>query len=828
MIDLVMKTKQYNEVSAGRYLQEVKAIPAGVDLHISLAERRRTAATPTLAMQKMWMEASRQGRVVIEPSAQIVMSNLHLQYDTSLSWSSGCIGKVLGTMDADTLEEHLRPRRNTSPRHCTPRQRRILRKEDRSVLVMPYFDVPGRIRTVAIVRGDKTGLWDTQYHSVAYGDNRNELDGGIAMHPKAIEYAIDNKVLVTSDTELYLRMVLKNFAKTPTPLPLICSRVGDVQTKNWQMLHGRQAVIWSPSRSPQSIWQAIQLDANISCEGPQLVTRAAYVRQREPRASVKQKLKHAQPWPVIIAQIAQEKSEDDLADWLAAAHLSQREQQLVLSECPGKLRDKLKRSMGDSVLIKSFPAEGGFIEQRSSGWYFSRGSYGEQLITDTPFKIREAFADNEDGKITYRVDATYLGSRFGFHIDAKDFRSDPFRIVQEQAVQAGVGMPTYDPRWRSKAMHWALQFHAPITVTAVTHVGMDQDRKHYSLPGVRISTSTGKYRSLAMGETSLPGRTVDARSPLRESHAILEAASTKPVLALFTGVACQLLCDIAGVPQPALLLAGESLDAAVETLQSVLSCHTTDEVNLRAWASSQQHRWPIVASEAFTAKPLKVKRALAMNDCPLILPTSPIQQAYAAFASDHITITAGQTQFNPNLDYSPIGRLLVETISLACQESFHVNFAESVSKLERTQFWIRQVFKRNELPWRMWRTASLWCTQREDTAKQLIDLAASLVVAGDMQTDVLGRRAMSESCVYFDAKENFAYIQSRGLRNALRERNCPAFDFESILASVSQSSTSASVRIVKGKLCWAVDKQLMETAIASRRQIVVPLLRVVG
>lgn len=820
-----MKAKQYNDVSAARYLQEIRAIKPGVDLSLALSDRRRLIVTPTLLMQRMWMEASRQGRVVVEPSSQAVLANLRLHYETSLSWTSTCIGKVLGTMDADALEDYLRPRRDVSPRHCKPRPRRITRREDRSVLVMPYFDVPGRIRAVAIIRADNSGVWDIQHHDVRYGEAGGIVEGGMAMHPKAIEYAIDNKVLVTADAELYLRLVMKNFSKSPTPLPIVCSRQGDIQTANWQMLHGRQAVIWSPSRSPQAIWQAIQLDAHVSCEGPQMVTRAEYVRQREPNTTVKQKLKYAQPWQVVVSQIAQEKSEDDLADWLAAANLSQREQQLVLSECPGKSRDKLKRAMGDSVLIKSFPAENGFIEQRSSGWYFSRGG-GEQLITDTPFRICEAFADNEDGKITYHIDANYLGTPFSFHTDAKYFRSDPFGIVQEQAVQAGVGMPTYDPKWRNKAMHWALQFHSPVMVTAVSRVGMDRDRKVYSLPGIRISTGSGTYRSLAMGNNSLPGRTIDARTPLQDAVAILEAPSSKPILAAFTGVACQILCDIAGVPQPSLLLSGDSLLLATDTLRKTLGCHTTDDVNVLA---PLQHRWPVVATEKFGGKVGKVKRAIATADCPLIMPVSPLQQAYALFATDHIAITAGNTPFNSKLDYSPIGRLLLEIVSIACRDSFHINFAESESKLERTRFWIRKVLKHHQLPWRMWQTSAQWCAQREDTAKQLIDLTASLIVAGRAQVDTLGRsKSMAEGSVYYNLKTDKAYIQLRGLRTALREANCPAFDFETIFAAVSQSSTQAAIQIINGKVCWVIDKQIMETAIASRRQIVVPLLRVVG
>jgi hypothetical protein len=208
---------------------------------------------------------------------------------------------------------------------------------------------------------------------------------------------------------------------------------------------------------------------------------------------------------------------------------------------------------------------------------------------------------------------------------------------------------------------------------------------------------------------------------------------------------------------------------------------------------------------------------------------SPLQQAYAAFASDHITITDGHTPFNGELDYSPIGRLLLETISIACRDSFQVSFAESASKLERTRFWIRKVFKHHQLPWRVWQTASQWCSQREDAAKGLIELAASLVVAGHLRIDTLGKsRAMDEAAVYYDNKSGKAYIQLKGLRSVLRTVDCPSFDFEAVFTAVSQSSTQAAIQIVGGKLCWLVDKQLMETAIASRRQIVVPMLRVVG
>jgi hypothetical protein len=832
MIDLVSRAKNYNDVSAARYLQEIRAIPADVDLLAAVAERRRAFVTPTLAMQKMWVEASRQGRVVVEPKAQSVLSTLRLHYDTSLSWSSSCIGKILGTLDADVLEDYLRPRRDTSPRHCRQRPRRVLRKEDRNVLIVPYFDVPGRIRTVGIIREQQASAWDIQYFDVRYGDAPQEIDGGVAMHPKAIEYAIDNKVLVTADTELYLRMSLKNFSKQPTPLPLICSRQGDSHTKNWQILGGRQAVIWSPSKSPQAIWQAIQLDADVSCEGPQLVTRADYVRQREPYASVRQKIKHAQPWPVMVAQIADTKSEDDLADWLARAHLSQQEQQLVLSECPGKLRDKLKRAMGDSIIVKSFSTDGGIAEQRSSGWYFSRKAVAEHLVTDAPFRIREAFADGSDGVITYRVDATYLGHRFAFHTDASSFQADPFRVVQEQAVQAGVGMPTFDPRWRHKAMHWSLQFHTPVTITAVTHVGMDRDRKHYSLPGVRVFTANGRHRHLAVRDTALPGKTVDARIPLQQASEMLMDRGCKPAMAIVTGIACQLLCDIAGVPQPALLLSGDNLTAASNAVRQALDCYSTDDVNVRSWGKAnqpQQHRWPIFATPEFAAKPGNILRSISATDCPLVFPATQVQAAYSLFTTDHIAITDGRTAFNANLDYSVLGRLLLETITLACRENFQINFAESKCKLERTKFWLRQTFKYNQLPWRNWRLAAEWCQQREDASQQLLIAAATLIVTGELRTQTFNAgKAMDDSSIYYQHGDGIALIPFQTIRKALRRHNCPLFDYQAALLAVTGGSAKIGIRPVNGKMCWAVKKLDLQSAIASRRQVLLPSLRIVG
>lgn len=828
IVDLVGNTRKLSDTAAFQYIRDVGAM--GEDsLHPSeLARRRRPLATRTRDMWQLWSEASQEGRVVIDLGAQPLLSQMKLVYDNSLSWSAKNVSGVLGTLPASRFEELMASARRTSERHLPVKVRRkYTHRDETNVLLLPYFDVPGRIRSLAMLRPvpNKT-TWHVTHHEIPYTYSGTTVaeDGGLAIHPDAVANTYDSMLLLTSDVELYVRLTMKHFMKSPAALPIACYRSKGAITKNWQMLGSCQPVIWSPKRTPQSIWQAIKLDAKV-CDGAHHVTRYEFVNKRDPAHTVRRFLKTAKPWPAVVAELAEEKTDYHLADWLAAAHLNEQEQQLVISECPAKYRDKLKRAMGESVVCKSFPADGGMVQQRAGGWFFMRPDGSEQLVTDAPFHVQEAVM-GEDGA-EYRVLATYMGNQFTFNVDRQQFHKSAFDIVQERAIEAGVGVPTYDPKWKSRAIHWSLQFHAPSAVTSTIHVGMDAERECFNLPRVRLSTTSGGYRSIATSSVALPGQSIDASQPLQDVVPLLDAASARPALAIFTGVVHQVLRNIAGMQQPAIVLQGLELSLAANSLKHSLSMLTTDDLELKRWSLEKQHRWPVLAADSLLRSVSGVRRAVQMDDCPLIIEGSPYLAAYSMFATQHVVITAGQTKFNPELNYAPLGKLLLEIASHACSTGFRDAFVSGGGKLSQTIEIIFEAMKANKLSRRQVRLASQWCQQRTDAAKAMVDIAATFIATGKTRVGHYSRgTTMADDLCYRDTENEQVFVRMKELRQLLREEGCPAFDQRKMLADISSSDTPVGVQLIGGHTCWAVPANLFDTAVASRRQTIAPSLRI--
>jgi hypothetical protein len=817
MIDLVCGSRNCADTAAAYFLREHGILDSSIDMAEALHSRRRMFIEPAALSNQMWTEAARQHRVVVDPRAQLIMEKLRLGIETGLSWGTNHISHLLGYVEADRLEDWLRPRRDTSPRKMAPRQRRIVPRTQSSAIVVPFYDVPKRIRSVTVIfPGDNSKNWNVSHHAIKYGSANTPPDGGLAMVPGALDAAVNNRVLLVSDVELYLRLTLKEIARSGQQLPLVCYHEHNPATNNWQLLGSREAVIWTPTCSPRAVAQAIHLNAKI-CAVPLTASASAYLyaQRHEPQVIVTKHLQAAVPWQELVVAVAQQRSLDDLTDWVADIGLSDAEQRAVLACADTKMRDKLRRAFGEAAMIKSIAIDGGFLEQRHDGWYILRGTGDERLVTNAPFAIREAITNPANSGITYMVEAHHNGQRFSFYADADDMRAKPFDIVHTEAVRAGIGVPTADHRWKQQALHWALLLHKPAVVNRLKIVGYDRDSRAYNLPRAVVDTVAGRWREVLAAAGNLPALSVSPSSTIAELKQLCQNKASRSVMAVYLAVVNQILCDIAGSAIHPVIVTGRAAGQAAGYLRQLLGAYGDNEISLEAELLRPTHIWPVFLSNAAAMPPDTLSRVLTDARLPVVISLSHAHKDYAALCSAATVVRSGKTQFAASLDCHALHRLTVEIIAHASRARFQEEFAAAPDKLAATYRIVLAALREHDIPWRGVEAAYKWCQVKGDTGHSLIAAVGSLL-AEERLRHCSNVRYLQSDGVYLRQSKREYWVATSSVVRAVQAAGYPSIDADRLALQMSATTSGVSPSTVQNEPGWLLPAAAVDAVTASR------------
>jgi len=826
-----MGVRNCNDSSACRWLQEIGALPDNLNLLPMLAERGRTVIEPTKRLAKMWQQASRQGRSIVDPQSQRLFAELSLVSDPSMSWACEGTGQLVGFLESDQLEDFLRPRRQTSPKRHRPRPRQIVPADTASVLTVPFYDVPGRICSLGMIYAGGGGgeTWRAAMYSPSLGKSSDHWEeGGIAAHPRAVDADDQGRVLATTNLEVYLRMTCKHFAANSQALPLVCYRDQDRVTNDWQLLANKKLTLWSPTLTPQVLWRAIRLGATIYTAGNSVLTARELLYRKEPAAIVNRCFHRAKSWVEAVIDVVQSKNHDELADWLCKLELGPPERKLILAKCNSVQQEKFNRAVGSPTAGRTIAADGGWVEQRASGWYFVKPNESEYLITDAPFRITQAISSDEPGaKVMYHVEANYQGKRFRFVETAKEMNLRAFETVESQAILAGVGLPSHHPKWRRSAMYCAKQFYETTAVKALRKIGFDPATQCFELPGVSIDTVTGRWRTVHTGADHLPGAKLPIHSRMTEVAELLKQKASQPLLAVLTAVTCQLLCDVVGRSQPGISLSGHTAKAAAKQVAATLDMQDLEKGYQRV-SEKPLGSWPVIDSDDAAGTRLR-RKLLNSRDVPVIHSVSREQRVYSLLTSDHILVQSRQISLDPSLDLAPLGRLTIELLAYACQEKLQHPFSETPDTLAATQEIVQKFLRHNRLPRENWKYAEHWLRQRTDTGEQLVTATAEMVVLGHLRLDkFVPRRGNAVATIYCCEDTDEVYVPVRVLRDIFSQHGCPRFDISEMLLGIICGKTPAYFRSHAGQQCWVIKKSSLDSQIRSRRQLAPQRLKIVG
>lgn len=342
------------------------------------------------------------------------------------------------------------------------------------ILAIPYHDLPGRLCGFLFIGrdGSKPSRLYKHLNLTTYGNSGWKREGGLACH-WAIEHSqslFGDRLLVCDNPFLALRMHVRHFASSLTPLPLVAFHdEGNGRTERvWSALSNKTPVLWGFRLTPSLLYQAMIAKGLLALTPLVQDEKGAvdhYLRQSEPRDIVRKALKRARPWQEAMSDWADHHPDgmvEELLLGMEAYGVDPR--QLLVSERLRSFRKLTQRPLevrvGRQTIVE---IEGQWRFKPSSTVFKSPVIRRSELVMNAAMRID----GTEFGRgvrtaevLFYLGRLIFLGREYPFRIEARYLtKTGAARRLQEVLSRS---CPTavlfVAPGWESKLVSIATQF----------------------------------------------------------------------------------------------------------------------------------------------------------------------------------------------------------------------------------------------------------------------------------------------------------------------------------------------------------------------------------
>ena len=404
MIELAAKTWKLSILAAVRKLAregfDLPTDKAAIQCYVEryVKGRQRMAA--------LWRH-SRRGTIHSSTTLRGLVHELRLHCEAPTSrWGSG-FGQLVGAIGKLEVEKAFYPgsvaarqvsRRKHHDGHAgNPSMYRIFKGRGwDDVLVVPFYDLPGKICSFLFIGRDGNPKEDFVFKRINYHNTKayKVTEAGLAFHPDALATADTEwkrTVFAFRDPVLALQLQARHFEGSTRPLPLVVwyeSRVGspdfpDRTRHAWEMLEGRQTVFWMPKVDVALLCQAAMVDGLISVAGPERRTSAKLKRYtwKFPPANLLEHIRRqAKPWHRVLSDMV-DVLPDAVVEELFVKFKDTGEHVLrLVQKCRPASQVKLRKIFTDQDTLITISYNRHTILERRDGWYLTGPKYNRNEL----------------------------------------------------------------------------------------------------------------------------------------------------------------------------------------------------------------------------------------------------------------------------------------------------------------------------------------------------------------------------------------------------------------------------------------------------------------
>lgn len=468
------------------------------------------------------------------------------------------------------------------------------------VLVLPFYDLPGRICGFLLLERDADPLkGDIFYRSLPYGCASDPPhESGLFMFDtldSKPDRRTDGKVFVCSDPILAVQLQARSVNELCRPLPLVATWRDHKHAPRsvWDNLTTKNLICFGPNQT-HTFRDALALNAAVGesktrTRGWDLALWKLYDVRRSAR-------------PVLDAIRVElwRQNRNQSRAWVESLDLTEA-QRADLQHLAGEgLWDRIV----DGPLMRRVTVAGKAVIETAAGWTLVKGN---RSICNARIRIQE-IAALADGRQWITGVALLNGRSHSFDASLAEVdRRGLLPIVRDQLLKRDGGILIYDRRWAKLGWDAAVAFQSPPLVERPDRVGWNSITMSFHFPQFRIRQS---------GRDAVVYERMVCEGPLPCAH--LSAPSTEAYLssasarrpdtetAIFWALTACLLDGLLsgrhGRPKHGILLAGDSAAEIGVALATELGCLCLDVPS--RWSETDLQRWLSRQTKAHDVPPL--------------------------------------------------------------------------------------------------------------------------------------------------------------------------------------------------------------------------------
>lgn len=361
----------------------------------------------------------------------------------------------------------------------------------RDVLIIPSYDIPGRIVGLWIV--GRKGKYPEDWLFRRIDSTPTKIDGiaediqetGIAFMDAIMPYSKQFKdtAFIVDDPLMALRIQGRHFRDHGYPLPLGLAYEGP---------QGSSKRVWGYSPNKEWIFYAEKPNRNIfgwAQRASGKVVFSPFKPDRDLRyhmAWLKKLKEKAVPWQEGLANAAELLTDAEIEDILM--HLTMKEEDVwaaFIEKVPEDQRERLEILHKRKWPYPTVTSGHYRITERPEGWILEQSG---ELITDVMLCITHAVRKRESGG---QVE-TYLRGWFKYKDKKYPIAGSTVRMTRsvstmiiDTLIKARAGVPRIAPMWRNRLLDLALKFHQPKIICVKAKVKSGKVQHHNKASSTR-------------------------------------------------------------------------------------------------------------------------------------------------------------------------------------------------------------------------------------------------------------------------------------------------------------------------------------------------------
>lgn len=561
------------------------------------------------------------------------------------------------------------------------------------VLVIPFYDLPGRIKSCLYIGREASfpedylflmTRWSTAFRrEYLHGTPQfKDYDAGLALWEASdhTTKAFGDSVFAMFDPLLALRLHCQHFKDHESTLPLVSAYIEkSYRTKAdvWWQMPG-PIIFMGAGNNKEMFRHAAAVNGRVSTIG---FTAAGEVDKAHtlmpPKDWLKEALETAQPWQAAMERSIASMSVNDAEDMLAGLETTQEGINRFLSRCSIPLQERYRNVMSKRLSYKITMLREMPVVERNNEWHEDKF---HELICSAVLRIDRVIHNARTRQNYYIGRILYKDYEVPFEEDATVVEEDVFRWMRAKVLAAGLGLVIYDQDWTRAGLSLAVRFQEPKVYTDVTGVGWNKENRCFILPSYSIGhNGVVTFEKYITTTKRVPG--VYLPAPGQLSGGDIDEINKHPAACLFwaltTAVAANVIAPAIDYRTAGIALVGkhtyESARHFIESLGCVSYTGWTlpykDEGKDTLDMLCGEHGWPIYLETMPALKAVKLAWLKDIKAKNCIMPADWLMARSLEMNSGWYTIER-QTQSIINRPLAPGFKVLPSFLQYASEKRF--------------------------------------------------------------------------------------------------------------------------------------------------------------